>query len=517
MATNNEIHEFAVHWLEKYKSETTTERDVTDSFDIECVTLGFEMDCGKAFETALPNTNALNDADALYAIIDKIQDANLLGSAIFSKWRGITHWEESSLLAPKCRNWFITAFSRLEILTSNQEISTHRFQGQVQKIQIISNNICYGPCPKPGDEVEQHLTITADGCIEFLGYNYGNGDKPYRCGRTKNFNIGKDIAAHILTVIGNYFSDEYETVFTTDIGSWDMTITNAEGRTYLFSGSLCCDFEVDGIDLSDLIRDTLDMPDLFLFDGNDKSDSVNRIAIEYHRITKIKPKVPISDTLEYCTWDYTEQLVIDRASETLEHIQNIGTGCVISRKYYVKDGIANLLDDLDVDSLFENIIGNEPDVIVDPLETKDYQITVDFDVRSQLILCGTYDKNGLPEDFPELMESIWDFIRFYGMGEILDPSVYEKARRKIGEYIFCSVEFDESSKSYYYLTEDESLKIGDLVLVPVGKEANTSLAQIVDIEYFSKDNVPFPFEKVKSIICKCRDEDFVPDKLENIE
>ncbi|MEG1869182.1 MAG: hypothetical protein RR219_09700, partial [Clostridiales bacterium] len=129
---------------------------------------------------------------------------------------------------------------------------------------------------------------------------------------------------------------------------------------------------------------------------------------------------------------------------------------------------------------------------------------------------GTYDKNGLPEDFPELMESIWDFIRFYGMGEILDPSVYEKARRKIGEYIFCSVEFDESSKSYYYLTEDESLEIGDLVLVPVGKEANTSLAQIVDIEYFSKDNVPFPLEKVKSIIRKCTDEDFVPDKLENI-
>ncbi|MEG2013014.1 MAG: hypothetical protein RR063_07385, partial [Anaerovoracaceae bacterium] len=260
------------------------------------------------------------------------------------------------------------------------------FQGQAQKIQIISNNICYGPCPKPNDEVEQHLTITADGCVDFSGCNYGNGDEPYHCGRTRNFNIGQDIAARILTAIGNYFSDEYETIDATDIGCWDMTITNAEGKTYLFKGSLCCDFEVDGIDLSDLIRDTLDMPDLFLFDGNYKSDSVNRITIEYHRITKIKPKVPISDTLEYCTWDYTEQLVIDRASETLEHIQNIGTGCVISRKYYVQDGIANLLDDLDADSLFENIIGNEPDVIVDPLETKDYQITVDFDVRSQLIL-----------------------------------------------------------------------------------------------------------------------------------
>ena len=30
--------------------------------------------------------------------------------------------------------------------------------------------------------------------------------------------------------------------------------------------------------------------------------------IDYHRLTKIKPKVPISDTVEYCTWYYSEQL-----------------------------------------------------------------------------------------------------------------------------------------------------------------------------------------------------------------
>lgn len=33
----------------------------------------------------------------------------------------------------------------------------------IQKIRIISNNICYGPGPSPKDEVEQHLTISANG------------------------------------------------------------------------------------------------------------------------------------------------------------------------------------------------------------------------------------------------------------------------------------------------------------------------------------------------------------------
>lgn len=42
---------------------------------------------------------------------------------------------------------------------------------QIQKVRIISNNICYGPKPLPEDEVEQHLTISASGRVWFTGYS----------------------------------------------------------------------------------------------------------------------------------------------------------------------------------------------------------------------------------------------------------------------------------------------------------------------------------------------------------
>lgn len=387
------------------------------------------------------------------------------------------------------------------------------FQGNVSKIQITSNNIGYGPCPEPNEEVEQRLTIAADGRVWFSGYNYGQGFEQYERGRTKNYSIGKEAVARILNAVGTYFSDEYDTVFATDIGSWEMTITNAEGKPYQFKGSLCCDFYVDGVDLSDLIRDTLDMPDLFMFDGNNKSDRVDKITINYHRVTKIKPPASISDTVECCTWDYSEQIQINRETETLEHTQRIGSGCVITRKYYVQEGVVGLLDDLDADYLFEDIVGNSPDVITDPLETKDYEITVDFKKRPQLVIKGTYDKNGLPSDFPEFAEDILDFMLFYGMGEILDPSVYTKAKRKTSDYIFCSVEFNESGKSYYYTTEDDTLKIGDDVLVPVGNDGRTAIATIVNIEYFPEDKIPFPLDKIKSIIGKCTEEELNPPIL----
>ena len=89
---------------------------------------------------------------------------------------------------------------------------------------------------------------------------------------------------------------------------------------------------------------------------------------------------------------------------------------------------------------------------------------------------------------------MFNFIRFYGLGEILDPSVYGKVKRRKSEYIFCSVTFDEGYKSYYYLTDD-SIEIGDFVLVPAGKDNHEAVVEVVNIEYFSEENVPLPIEK----------------------
>ena len=96
------------------------------------------------------------------------------------------------------------------------------------------------------------------------------------------------------------------------------------------------------------------MPDLHTVDGNNKPDMVNRIEVNYHRITKIKPKVPISEQGEYAVWDYTEPLIVDRERESIEHTQNIGSGCSVSRKYKVEGGVKSLLEDKDVESIFDH-------------------------------------------------------------------------------------------------------------------------------------------------------------------
>ena len=372
-------------------------------------------------------------------------------------------------------------------------------------------------CDKFRDQNINYIDLVdhfmADDCVA-LGFEMDCGHAfSEKYGQAANNYEALDRIIDDVTDIPLLGSAIYSQCFATDIGNWEMKLTNTEGTVYKFRGLLCADFDYEGIDLSDLVRDTVGMDDLYVFDGNCKPDVINRIALDYHRVTKIKPQeVPEGATWEFVTWDYTEHLIIDRETETLEHIQNIGSGCKVSRKYEIEGGIESLLENFNAEDLFSHIEGNSDDVIDTPNETKDYKITIDYKKSPQRVIEGSYDKNGLPEDFADFAETVFEFIRFYGLGEVLDPSVYGKVKRRQSEYIFCSVTFDDGYKSYYYLTDDDSIEVGDFVLVPAGKDNHEAVVEVVNIEYFSEENVPLPIEKTKRIIRKCTDEDFeLPD------
>ncbi len=513
MPTKKQIYDFAVKWCNKFRDQQIDYVELVDRYLAEdCAELGFEMDTGKAFGQRYGS--AVNDCDELDKIVDDITDIPLLGSAIYSRWRYFNHWayDAKEILTPQNRAWFILALSRLANLTGENPFI---FSGTLKKIRIVSNNICYGPRPQPDDEVEQCLTINSEGRIWFSRYIYGDGQEKHPKSRTQNFSINDEATKSIFNAMSAYFGNEYTEIFATDSGNWTMELTNTDDVTYTFKGSLCSAFEYNGEDLSDIIREGLGMDELYVFDGNNKPDKIRRICIDYHRITKIEPQaIPDDATWEYVTWDYTEQLVIDSKTESLELVQNIGTGCKISRKYEVQDGVESLLDDFDADYFFRNIQGNPDDVVETPNETKDYIITIDFEKSPQRIIKGTYDRNGLPDDFEEFAETVFDFIRFYGLGEILDPSVFGKQKRRRSDYIFCSVEFEDGYKTYYYLTDDESIKIGDLVLVPAGKDNNEAVVEVVDIEYFNEETAPMPIDKIKYVIRKSEDDDFANSDME---
>ena len=258
------IYDFAVKWRNKF---TENDTDFLVAFDRymgdECRELGFKMDCGNAFERVYGD--AVHNSEALSRIIHRVDDIPLLGSAIFSRWRYFNHWAMSSATNPRDRDWFVQALDRLVELAGDQ---LHMFKGSVRKIRIISNNVSYGPPPEPDEEVEQRLTINAEGRVWFSAYTIGYGyDKPNKT-RSKVFKIEQEAAKDVLEKIAQYFRSNNEILLATDGGMWNLEITNTDGEVYEYKGSLCEDIAVQGVGLSTLIRSVLDMGDLFAFDGN---------------------------------------------------------------------------------------------------------------------------------------------------------------------------------------------------------------------------------------------------------
>ena len=491
------IHAFANHYFDIFRDPKATNFQVKEGFAEKCFALGFEMDSGNSFCEKYPK--AFNDYSELDKIIEEIDDPQFLGTAIFSQWRYITHWSYCSHpLDEQYRPWFITAFGRLVTITSEDNSPPYVFHGNVKKVKIHSNNMGYGFLPREGTEVEQHLTITDDGRVWLTRYAISEDLNFAKLTKTeqRQFKISSDKAKFLLDKYTKYFRDEYEISFATDVGSFEMQITDDEGKTAYFIGPLICEFEVDGYDLSQLTRDTVEDQTLFVFDNNE-FERIERITIDHEH----KKKIVAADG-QVVTWNPTNHIVIDRKTDTIEYTYKIGTECDVTRKYHVAQGVSNFLDELEYQNLFVEFEEKELDAITPEDDEATYTATVDFLRGPSRIVAGRYDKQGLPIDWPEFIEDLYDFMSFYGFGEMFDEKQYGRTYRKTNDYIFLSVRFGEYGKTYYYLTEDDTIQVGDQVVVPVGSEGKERIVEVAKKEYYSSDRVPMPIEKVKSIVGK---------------
>lgn len=492
-----QIHAFANHYFDIFRDPKASNFQVEEGFAEKCFALGFEMDSGNSFCEKYPK--AFNDYSELDKIIEEIDDPQFLGTAIFSQWRYITHWSYCSHpLDEQYRPWFITAFGRLVTITSEDNSPPYVFHGNVKKVKIHSNNMGYGFLPREGTEVEQHLTITDDGRVWLTRYAISEDLNFAKLTKTeqRQFKISSDKAKFLLDKYTKYFRDEYEISFATDVGSFEMQITDDEGKTAYFIGPLICEFEVDGYDLSQLTRDTVEDQTLFVFDNNE-FERIERITIDHEH----KKKIVAADG-QVVTWNPTNHIVIDRKTDTIEYTYKIGTECDVTRKYHVAQGVSNFLDELEYQNLFVEFEEKELDAIIPADDEATYTATVDFLRGPSRIVAGRYDKQGLPIDWPEFIEDLYDFMSFYGFGEMFDEKQYGRTYRKTNDYIFLSVRFGEYGKTYYYLTEDDTIQVGDQVVVPVGSEGKERIVEVAKKEYYSSDRVPMPIEKVKSIVGK---------------
>ncbi len=273
MDFKKDVFDFAMDWLWRFMGFKSGHKEFSDYLDYDymsddCQALGFDMNYGLAFGEKYGK--AASDWEALDKIIDDVDDVRLLGSAIYSHWLNVCHLAErgEDVVSFENMSWFIIALRRLVMLTDNREDVPIPFAGKIQRIKIYSNSIGFGR-RAPDDEVEQHLSITSDGCVFFSSYLFGNDyGRHLKKNETRKFKVEIEKVQHILTCFEQHFSKHYVMLDGSDMGSWAMEIINNSGEIYEFKGPLAGEMLEGGVELSDLVRDELAMPNLYVFDKN---------------------------------------------------------------------------------------------------------------------------------------------------------------------------------------------------------------------------------------------------------
>lgn len=116
---------------------------------------------------------------------------------------------------------------------------------------------------------------------------------------------------------------------------------------------------------------------------------------------------------------------------------------------------------------------------------------------------GEIERHGLPYDFSHFMKKLSEFTNYYGIGEIFSTSENMSLKSRLHDtYIYCSVVFNGGDMTYYYLTDDESIKVGDFVVVPVGYDNVETIVKVVKMEICKSKNVPYTLKNMKRVIRK---------------
>lgn len=236
---------------------------------------------------------------------------------------------------------------------------------------------------------------------------------------------------------------------------------------------------------------------------NRRYDFLPKLSSDIYRVLILDDFKPITKiTIDYYVPEYDqynccEKISIDGAKEKINYTRRLERGREITNSFYIPHFASSFIEEY---SLFFQYFG-ECDYVYN--SSKPYvEINIFYEDDSATRMIRMYNRHGIPQEWKEFIDDLGTMLYSFGMfGDLFNERIYEDGVLR-GEYIFLSVRFNEYGKEYYYLTTDDDIKAGDVVVVPVGDSMKKKLCIVTRKQYFRPDCVPMPIEKVKTVISR---------------
>ena len=199
---------------------------------------------------------------------------------------------------------------------------------------------------------------------------------------------------------------------------------------------------------------------------------------------------------EFGPQEYTEEMTLDRRSQTLRYRRSFADDIYCQTEYKNMNEVSVGLD------MWDRFFRGTPQLMMDdmcPIEPARLTVIVDRHEGSQEQYLWHYSRTCLPDAWPRFIGMIAQRLQIATMfTNLINPGFYLHGA-KAGELIYCTVKIPSLGRSFYYITNDNSLRRGDKVLVPTGEDRSPTSGEITKIDYYLPENVPFPVEDVEPI------------------
>lgn len=135
------------------------------------------------------------------------------------------------------------------------------------RFELVTLRLVAGAAYDSTEEVEQHLTISADGEIRFRANTYHNGPGRLGIGRVQDARIPKATVQEICRMLDTWLYMRGDETWSqpADTGRWYLRVRFADGREQVQRGALTGAY-MEGMDIAQFVRERVPIEGLYLFD-----------------------------------------------------------------------------------------------------------------------------------------------------------------------------------------------------------------------------------------------------------
>ena len=371
------------------------------------------------------------------------------------------------------------------------------FKGKLVKIRMRSYG--FSNVASQLQNEEELLEITPDGFVKLSATRIDGREK---C----KVQIPVDDAAYIFNAFTTVFSEYKKEKVPGYSGFWKVRLLTDEDEVFFYHGSNGQDYMYEGKTLTEILRERTTLEELNGFAMRiDEKSHVSSIDISFRQTVAEDAAEKVAEKNHQPMEDTTERLIISNRTHEIVYNRRVGNYKRVSLSFEMPEAVKNLLAWYEEQPLFEP--GEvSPKPVAEEDISRTYQITVLYSDKKSASYSGSFDKEGLPDNWADFISRVAAFFDTESLGEMFNARTFDRVTAREDEVVFCGVEILGVVGVRYYRCDDD-MRLNDVVIVPTPAKKQNLAGQVVELRRCRATAIPKELQKAKDVLYTIKDKD----------